>query len=399
MFGLDVLKGSERYNAVIRNIAPTPRGQAPTKTDPPAKPTGFLLFATDYISLRKSLPRHLTTTFLLSCIIAVVIALISNSFSNVLASLPSNLVISNCIGLSIFLCLTLARFTFMRGFNGSTTARWVIYFGLVAIGAVGGNELAGLLVPLTDPQFQFTSGRGAVVAIVCAFIAATIATDIRFNQAAKAQHRRDLERAERTAIEAQLRALQAQIEPHFLFNTLANLDALIATDAARARGLLANLIRYLRAALMHARSDNATLQTEMELLKAYLAIMTQRLPNRLSTQFDCDPDCLRLGFPAMLVQPLVENAITHGIEPAPQGGKITVSVQRSNEMLLISVDDTGVGLGKAMHPGTGAGIENIRARLRALFGDAAKLVLEERTPQGTHAGIQVPLNLLSEAHG
>jgi LytS/YehU family sensor histidine kinase len=189
--------------------------------------------------------------------------------------------------------------------------------------------------------------------------------------------------------------LQAQIEPHFLFNTLANLDALIATDAAMARCLLGNLIRYLRAALTHARSETATLHTEVELLKAYLAIMGLRLPNRLTTEFDCDPDCLRLKFPAMLLQPLVENAITHGIEPAGDGGSIRVSVRCAGDKLMVSVDDTGVGLGNAQTAGTGAGIQNVRARLQSLFGSAARLVLEPLTPHGTHAAIEVPLNLLS----
>jgi LytS/YehU family sensor histidine kinase len=155
------------------------------------------------------------------------------------------------------------------------------------------------------------------------------------------------------------------------------------------------LIRYLRAALTHARSETATLHTEVELLKAYLAIMGLRLPNRLTTEFDCDPDCLRLKFPAMLLQPLVENAITHGIEPAGDGGSIRVSVRCEGDTLMVSVDDTGVGLGNAHTAGTGAGIQNVRARLQSLFGSAARLVLEPRTPRGTHAAIEVPLNLLS----
>ena len=131
---------------------------------------------------------------------------------------------------------------------------------------------------------------------------------------------------------------------------------MIATDAGCARTLLGNLIRYLRAALTHARSESATLHTEVELLKAYLAIMALRLPNRLTTEFDCDPDCLRLKFPAMLLQPLVENAITHGIEPAGDGGCIRVSVRCQGDKLMVSVDDTGVGLGNAHTAGTGAGI-------------------------------------------
>jgi sensor histidine kinase YesM len=366
------------------------------KTDPPGKASGFVFFLPDSEGVLRALPRYLATTLILSAGIALLISLTTNSGPRVFTNLPADLLISNCIGLSVFAVLTIARLTFVRRFSGGSASQKIIYFALVATGALLGNELAYELTRRTMSGFGFLRAHNGIVAVVFAFLAAMIAIGINTNRLTRAQHKRDLERAERTAIEAQLRALQAQIEPHFLFNTLANLDALISTDPASARNLLANLNRYLRAALTHARSDTATLQTEVELLKAYLAIMALRLPNRLTTQFDCDPQCLRLGFPAMLVQPLVENAITHGIEPAAEGGTINVSVRRSSDMLLISVDDTGVGLGNAVTAGSGAGIQNIRARLRSLFGAAAELTIEPRSPRGTHASIQVPLRLLSE---
>ena len=227
--------------------------------------------------------------------------------------------------------------------------------------------LSKLFLPRQSPTYTMHEGYIWLVCIVFSLVAGCIAIFINFSWVQLAQSKRDVERAERAAIEAQLRALQAQIEPHFLFNTLADLDALIATDAGMARCLLGNLIRYLRAALTHARSVNWRRCTpKVELLKAYLAIMGLRLPNRLTTEFDCDPDCLRLKFPAMLLQPLVENAITHGIEPAGDGGSIRVSVRCAGDKLMVSVDDTGVGLGNAHTAGTGAGIQNVRARLQSL---------------------------------
>jgi LytS/YehU family sensor histidine kinase len=252
---------------------------------------------------------------------------------------------------------------------------------------------------LHQPSNFLQDGYVWLVAVVFSLVAGSIALFINFSWVRLAQSKRDVERAERAAIEAQLRALQAQIEPHFLFNTLANLDALIAVDPGCARNLLANLIRYLRAALTHARSEAATLQTEVELLKAYLAIMGMRMPNRLTIEFECDPECLKLKFPAMLLQPLVENAITHGIEPAGDGGTIRVSVHCTGDTLKLWVDDTGIGLGNAHTAGTGAGIQNIRARLQSLFGSAARLILEPGSPRGTHAAIEVPLNLLSRPAG
>jgi signal transduction histidine kinase len=336
------------------------------------------------------LRRRLPMTLALNTVIALLIALLMHSWDEVVP----NLIVAYCIGLTILALIASVRCTVMQRFRGRVHMRFVIYFALIVAGAIGGELLSKLF--LGDKVSGNLHDRYIwIVAIVFSLVAGSIALFINFSWVKLAQSRRDVERAERAAIEAQLRALQAQIEPHFLFNTLANLDALIAVDACQARTLLANLIRYLRAALTHARSEAATLQTEVELLKAYLAIMALRLPNRLTTEFDCDPDCLRLKFPAMLLQPLVENAITHGIEPAGDGGTIKVSVRRAGNMLMLAVDDTGIGLGNAHTAGTGAGIQNIRARLKSLFGESARLTLESRTPRGTHAGIEVPLELLS----
>ncbi len=339
------------------------------------------------------LRRRLPMTLAVNTIIALLIALLLHSWDEVIP----NLVIAYCIGLTILALVASVRCTVMQRFRGRVQMRYMIYFALIVAGAIGGESLSRLFLRGSGSSITTSLHEGYIwiVAVVFSLVAGSIALFINFSWVKLAQSRRDVERAERAAIEAQLRALQAQIEPHFLFNTLANLDALIAVDATQARALLANLIRYLRAALTHARSEAATLQTEVELLKAYLAIMGLRLPNRLTTEFDCDPECLRLRFPAMLLQPLVENAITHGIEPACEGGTIRVSVRRAGNMLMLSVDDTGIGLGNAHTAGTGAGIQNIRARLKSLFGEAARLTLESRTPSGTHAGIEVPLELLS----
>jgi hypothetical protein len=342
------------------------------------------------------LRRRLPMTLAINTVIALMIALLLRSWDAVVP----NLVISYCIGLSIIALIASVRCTVMRHFRGNVGSRIGIYFGLVIIGAIIGELLSQLFLGRQDSTvFSLHESYVWIVCIVFSLIAGSIALFINFSWVQLAQSKRDVERAERAAVEAQLRALQAQIEPHFLFNTLANLDALIAVDPAEARTLLGNLIRYLRAALTHARSETATLQTEVELLKAYLAIMALRLPNRLTTEFACDPDCLRLKFPAMLLQPLVENAITHGIEPAGDGGTIRVSVHCTADTLKLWVDDTGIGLGNALTAGTGAGIQNIRARLQSLFGSSARLILEPRTPCGTHAAIEVPLNLLSRPAG
>jgi hypothetical protein len=338
------------------------------------------------------LRRRLPLTLAINTLIALLIALLYRSWDAVIP----NLVVSYCIGLTILALIAGVRCTVMQRFRGRMSLRFVIYFALVTAGAIIGELLSQVFLRQSNPLQE---SYVWVVAIVFSLVAASMALFINFSWVQLARSKRDVERAERAAIEAQLRALQAQIEPHFLFNTLANLDALIAVDTAKARNLLANLIRYLRAALTHARSEAATLQTEVELLKAYLGIMALRLPNRLTTEFNCDPDCLRLKFPAMLLQPLVENAITHGIEPACFGGNIRVSVQCSGDILKLSVDDTGVGLGNAKTSGTCAGLQNIRDRLQSLFGSSARLIVEPGASRGTHAAIEVPLNLLSRPAG
>jgi Histidine kinase len=339
------------------------------------------------------LRRRLPMTLAINTVIALLIALVLHSWDEVIP----NLVVAYCIGLTILALIASVRCTVMQRFRGRSGMRIAIYFVLVAAGAIVGELLSELF--LRRQTTLLHEGYIWIIAIVFSLVAGSIALFINFSWVQLAQSKRDVERAERAAIEAQLRALQAQIEPHFLFNTLANLDALIAVDPGCARNLLANLIRYLRAALTHARSETATLQTEVELLKAYLAIMGMRMPNRLTTEFECDPDCLKLKFPAMLLQPLVENAITHGIEPAGDGGTIRVSVHCTGDTLKLWVDDTGIGLGNAHTAGTGAGIQNIRARLQSLFGSSARLILEPGTPRGTHAAIEVPLNLLSRPTG
>jgi hypothetical protein len=363
------------------------------KTNLQIERDGFLPFDGTQDSVIDFLRRRLPMMLVINTVIALLIALLLRSWDAVIP----NLVIAYCIGFTILALIASVRCTVMQRFRGSAGMRFSIYFLLITAGAIGGELLSQLF--LHQPSNFLQDGYVWLVAIVFSLVAGCIALFINFSWVKLAQSKRDVERAERAAIEAQLRALQAQIEPHFLFNTLANLDALIAVDPAEARSLLANLIRYLRAALTHARSEAATLQTEVELLKAYLGIMAMRLPNRLTTEFECDPECLRLKFPAMLLQPLVENAITHGIEPAGEGGTIRVSVHCTADTLKLWVDDTGIGLGNAQTAGTGAGIQNIRARLQSLFGSSARLILEPGTPRGTHAAIEVPLNLLSRPAG
>ena len=195
--------------------------------------------------------------------------------------------------------------------------------------------------------------------------------------------------AEKARVGAQLRMLQAQVEPHFLFNTLANLSVLIRSDPERAERLLGDLIAWLRATLQRTREADSTLGDEIELLRRYLDILGLRLGPRLRCAFDVPDELLARPFPLLLLQPLVENAITHGIEPQVGGGELRIAATLADGRLLITVADTGAGL-RENGTGTGFGLENVRQRLRALFGEAARLDVRANEGRGVVARLEIP---------
>lgn len=196
---------------------------------------------------------------------------------------------------------------------------------------------------------------------------------------------------EKQSVEAHLKLLQAQIEPHFLFNTLANLHSLIEQQPAAARHLLEQLNQYLRASLVHSRAARATLGDECELLGAYLEIQSIRMGARLSWRIDIDESQLRLPFAPMLLQPLVENAIVHGVEPCIEGGEVVLKAEREGGGLLLSVCDTGHGLGSnGSRAGQGLGLANVRERLQTLYGAEARLDVVQNSPRGVCAELWIP---------
>jgi sensor histidine kinase YesM len=195
---------------------------------------------------------------------------------------------------------------------------------------------------------------------------------------------------EKRALEAQLKMLQAQIEPHFLFNTLANVGSLIDSDPPLAKKLLERLNDWLRVALLRARNDHTTLGDELDMLENYLQILHIRFGDRLCWTIEADAAVRGAKFPPMLLQPLVENAVRHGIEPKLGGGGILISANLENARLHIVVSDTGIGL-QANSDKDGAGLTNVRARLATLFGDSGKLVLLAHENGGAIATLELPI--------
>jgi len=208
------------------------------------------------------------------------------------------------------------------------------------------------------------------------------------------QRRMNEMESERRQMEAQLKMLQAQIEPHFLFNTLANVGSLIDSDPALAKILLERLNDWLRIALVRARSDHVTLGDELDMLENYLQILQIRFGERLRWRIDVPEDARHSAFPPMLLQPLVENAVRHGIEPKLGGGEIFIRADATRGKLHIEVIDSGVGLTGDAGMG-GAGLSNVRARLATLFGEAGRLTLQENRDGGATATLELPRKELS----
>jgi sensor histidine kinase YesM len=201
----------------------------------------------------------------------------------------------------------------------------------------------------------------------------------------------ELERSEyeRKALDARLRLLQAQVEPHFLFNTLANVRELVDARSPQASSVLGSLIAYLRAAVPRLHEPATTLGQELELVRAYLEVMHMRMPDRLQFALHVDEPARALFCPPMTLLTLVENAVRHGIDPGEQGGRIDVRVQVREGRCCAEVVDTGVGLAHAAD-GLGTGLSNLRERLQLAFGGDAQLRLEAIAPHGVRAMLEFP---------
>lgn len=221
-------------------------------------------------------------------------------------------------------------------------------------------------------------------------------------QAAQAVETAEAEALKRQVVEARMAAMQAQVEPHFLFNTLASIDHLIEVDPKRASQMQKNLIALLRASMPTMREANdggvRDLGRELSVIKPYLEILKVRMEERLSTELNVPDGLLSAEFPPMMMQTLVENAIKHGLEPKPEGGHLAVKAEIVHGKLAVSVSDTGLGFGRAATAGTGVGLANIRERLQLLYGTKAGLTIAENPGGGTRATITVPYKPIEGVH-
>ena len=230
-------------------------------------------------------------------------------------------------------------------------------------------------------------------ALLVALFAYLVAAKIIFRKTAEADAKlrvatdsAEREAMQRQLVTARLKLLQAQVEPHFLFNTLAAVDYLIETDPKRASVMQKTLITYLRAVLPQMRQASSTLGRELKLIRAYLELLKLRIEERLEFDIKVSPELESAVFPPMVLQTLVENAIKHGIEPKPQGGRVSVLADVIDGQLRVDVVDTGVGLPDGdifgtSASGAGLGLDNIRNRLALLYPGASRMELRSGNPQ------------------
>lgn len=277
-------------------------------------------------------------------------------------------------------------------------ARWVLQVLAIVLAVPLGAYLAYWLTTGGHPQLGADSGRlqgyieltfMGILFAPCIAVGALVRqrdTFAREQETAFALERSELARR---ALDARFRLLQAQVEPHFLFNTLANVQALVEAGAPHAAKVLKSLIAYLRAAVPRLHEAVTTLDQELELVRAYLELMHMRMPDRLMFEMRVDQTLLNLQCPPMTLQTLVENAVRHGIDPSETGGAIIIEVRLESSRCFASVTDTGVGLQVAGR-GLGTGLVSLRERLQLAFGAEAQLLLSEVVPHGVRAEVSFP---------
>jgi sensor histidine kinase YesM len=338
------------------------------------------------ISLKKFL-----RTFFLSVVFCTLIALFLTIVKFGGTTFLSNFIVTQCLGIAIFLCVFIVRHILKPA---NPLVKFIAIVIALIIGSIGGSVLG--FVAIGENPSRFISKYAYFIHIVLfgvlfgSIISYFFFSRERIHSAETLIQEEKIKRltSEKRAVETNLRLLQAQIEPHFLFNTLSNILSLLDTDLNKGKSMLMDLIHYLRTSLVKTRAEATTLGQEMEMIKAYLNIFKVRMEGRLRYHIDVPDNIKEIPFPPMMVQPLVENAIKHGIEPKIEGGEITIEARKNGDIIRVELADTGMGLYE--DGDRGFGLSNVRDRLQSLYGDRGQLILEENRPSGLKAIIEVP---------
>ncbi len=326
----------------------------------------------------------------------MVIATIQYSFQPERPYAPS-VVYSLFIGSFIWAFIDLGR----HSFPSSRETGWpkglaaiALVVGSIAAAYILGTRIASALCTYYGwfaPGLPDTDRSQWRSSILITGMAGVVGSYYFYSRGRSAYLEQKMHEAHQHANEARLKLLETQLEPHMLFNTLANLRALIGVDPQRAQGMLDHMIAYLRATLNASRAATHTLQAEFDRLRDYLELMAIRMGTRLAYSLELPADLAQHPVPALLLQPLVENCIQHGLEPKVGGGRITVSARREGAQLVLEVVDTGVGPSGATASGKGFGMTQVRERLAALHNGAATMDFSARPDGGARTVLRLPL--------
>lgn len=309
--------------------------------------------------------------------------------------LDEQMVYSQAIGLSIWALINAGAVWLARpGDPGGFPRGWrmaVLVPGGVLLGATIGTTLGNLYAKHPGQLLVTTNPRMAWMMLVMTFVVGCAMT-LYFYLAGKSSYlQAELERTQRQTSEAQLRLLESQLEPHMLFNTLANLRALIGVDPAAAQVMVDRMNDYLRATLNASRATAHPLHAEFARLSDYLALMAIRMGARLRVALDLPADLREVPVPPLLLQPLVENAIGHGLEPRVQGGEVRVSARRLGDVLQLEVADTGVGFDVATRTPDRFGLQQVFDRVASATGGRGRVNVLSTPGEGTTVRIALPL--------
>lgn len=351
-----------------------------------------------------SIGRDLLYTAIWNCLLALILVVVGRFFTRTNHAfwddLYPSLVIANVIGYLIHLTLMSAHRLLGDWLARVRGLPRVLYFvTMIGVCVVLGMVLGTAMLRGTNPGDYLARSSTMLSLLPFALLMALLMFLVlahgerrTADEVLAARQSEQIASAAQLLAEARLRALQTQIEPHFLYNTLANVVSLIDTQPAQARRMLERFIDYLRASLDASRADTATLGAELDLTAAYLDVLAVRMGPRLRYRIDVADTCRDIPIAPMLLQPVVENAVSHGLEPKVEGGEIVIRAFLQGEQLCIEVSDTGAGLtGAPTKPGGGVGLSNLRARLRSLYNGKSQVQLLENQSCGITVRMMLPL--------
>ncbi|MCK5099400.1 MAG: histidine kinase [Desulfobacteraceae bacterium] len=303
-------------------------------------------------------------------------------------------IVSQCIGLSI--CFLIVMTLSHTQINTKKQLFLKITIGLIT-GAISGAAIGALFLyfKYDKPFFSYFQSSfnenfllGVFFAIPITYFLLSLAKFQDYETQLQTEKIKRLTLEKQSVLE-ELKMLQAQIEPHFLFNTLSNLKSLLEEDVKKGKLMLDELNGFLKISLQRTRQETISLSQELELVKHYLNIYKIRMEERLVYEIIADKEIKNISLSPLIIQPLVENAIKYGLEPKIEGGKIKIKCSIKDNFLIIEIADTGCGLDTNSE--IGIGINNVSQRLNNLYGSEAKLTVKENSPCGTKAVIKVPL--------